>query len=52
LHGERFDHAVRIIIVNRLDNMAATSWFYIMDYIYTKVVRIDLQKQSKTPNII
>jgi hypothetical protein len=43
---------VRIIIINRLDNMAVTSWFYIMDYFYIKVVRIDLQKQSKTPNIV
>jgi hypothetical protein len=37
--GEQFDHAVRIIIINRLDNMAVTSWFYIMDYFYIKVVR-------------
>jgi hypothetical protein len=37
--GEKFDHAVRIIIINRLDNMAVTSWFYIMDYFYIKVVR-------------
>jgi hypothetical protein len=28
--GEKFDHAVRIIIINRLDNMAVTSWFYII----------------------
>jgi hypothetical protein len=50
--GEKFDHAVRIIIINRLDNITVISWFYIMDYFYIKVVKIDLQKQSKTPNIV